>query len=679
MMKQRFRAWTIPLALLALCLVSYGLWIPKLGFYFDDWPVLLVSRLPQVSDFWKFYQFDRPFSAWTFALTAPILGTRPLVWHVFTLFLRWLTVLGMWWSLKGLWPRHARQVAWMAFLFAIYPVFDQQTIAVAYSQHWITYGLFFLSLGAMIQSVRVRRWFWPYTILALGAAAFHLLTMEYFVGLELLRPVVLWILEEEKEFRQRIRVVLRTWIPYALLLVLYVIWRLFFLKLPGEDPNNPALIYNLASQPLGVIVRVAQLGIQDTVNLLVSAWYRTLDPTKIIITDRSILFSWFMALLSAAGLAVYLMRMRSEEETPSQAAPQRSWITQAMLLGGLAILLGPLPVWLTDRQAITSLYGGRFALASMFGASIFMVGILEIITPLRLPKIILVSSLVGLAVGFHLRTAHDFTWYWNKQYQFYWQLYWRAPYIKPDTAIYSDGEIFSYMGKISTATAINLLYPFPPEQSNVSYWFYELYPGLVRHLDQAVKGLELRTDFRTFHFSGSTQNSILINYEPEAGRCLWVLGPLDEDNSDLPKITYEALPLSNLNRIEPVSPASGYPPQTIFGPEPEHTWCYFFQKADLARQMGDWKQVAQLGDQAQKEGNSPNDPQEWLPFIEGYAHVGNWEAARTWSLHVFKVNQLLSPRLCNLWDRIEADVTPPANIEGDIAQMRARFSCEPAN
>ena len=87
-------------------------------------------------------------AAWTYILTTPFLGTAPINWHVFTLLLRWLAVLGMWWALRGLWPNKTRQVTWMALLFAVYPVFFQQPIAVAYSQHFITYALFFLSDAA---------------------------------------------------------------------------------------------------------------------------------------------------------------------------------------------------------------------------------------------------------------------------------------------------------------------------------------------------------------------------------------------------------------------------------------------------------------------------------------------------------------------------------------------------
>jgi len=68
-------------------------------------------------------------------------------------------------------------------------------------------------------------------------------------------------------------------------------------------------------------------------------------------------------------------------------------------------------------------------------------------------------------------------------------------------------------------------------------------------------------------------------------------------------------------------------PEEIFGPEPEHDWCYFYQKAELARQYGDWETIVELGDQVEKNGFTPAVGMEYEPFIEGYAHQGKWETA----------------------------------------------------
>jgi len=64
-------------------------------------------------------------------------------------------------------------------------------------------------------------------------------------------------------------------------------------------------------------------------------------------------------------------------------------------------------------------------------------------------------------------------------------------------------------------------------------------------------------------------------------------------------------------------------PVKIFGTELPHEWCFYYQKADLARQQGDWKEIARLGNEAQKLELHPDDQIEWMPFLQAYAFTGN--------------------------------------------------------
>jgi hypothetical protein len=188
----------------------------------------------------------------------------------------------------------------------------------------------------------------------------------------------------------------------------------------------------------------------------------------------------------------------------------------------------------------------------------------------------------------------------------------------------------------------------------------------------------METSFRNFRFTGSTLDSVMIYYVPESGKCLWVLSPEDQENPELPELLTGGVPLSDLSQIKPETGPGGKPPNSIFGPEPEHTWCYYFEKADLARQTGDWQRVAELGDQAEKAGFSPNDPQEWIPFIEGYAKVGRWEEAIQKTLHVYRINFRFGPRLCHIWEGLLKNSEPPSGKLDEIQAMRERLECSPA-
>jgi hypothetical protein len=110
----------------------------------------------------------------------------------------------------------------------------------------------------------------------------------------------------------------------------------------------------------------------------------------------------------------------------------------------------------------------------------------------------------------------------------------------------------------------------------------------------------------------------------------------------------------------------------IFGPEPEHTWCYYFEKADLARQQENWEQVADLGDQVFAIPYYPDDNSEYLPFVEAYARTGRWEQARDLTRKTADLMPILRPALCAIWQRVESGpegAIPPAQVEKMKAEL----------
>ena len=79
---------------------------------------------------------------------------------------------------------------------------------------------------------------------------------------------------------------------------------------------------------------------------------------------------------------------------------------------------------------------------------------------------------------------------------------------------------------------------------------------------------------------------------------------------------------SHLDQVD-VTAAITIPPTAIFGDEPAHNWCYYFEKADLALQKGDFAEIVSLQSEADQKGYHPDDKTEWLPFILANAETGN--------------------------------------------------------
>lgn len=663
----------IPFVLLFIIVVSFGLLIPWLGFYWDDWPIIYLTKTQGTAGFRDFYQYDRPFSAWTYIVFAPVLGTSPLGWHIFTLLLRWLTVVFLWASLRIVWPKKPRPVFWIALLFAVCPIFTQQSVAVAYSQHWLCYLLYFCSVYFMLKAQGDRRYFYLFTALAVFISLVQMLTLEYFLGLELLRPIILWLYYRAREPESSVLLIFKRaassgWI-YVVLLITYVLWRIFFLRLADVDPNRPVFFGELLNSPIQALIDLGQKAIQDFIYLITS-WLVAVKPGDIDLHRPFSLAALAIAVLATALLWLTVNRYRSAGENEKEDA----WHIHAMIFGVLAVLLGTLPVWLIDRQISVGPLGSRFSLAAMSGISLIFVGFLEWLSPRNKAKFTVICLLIGVAIYTNLYTAKAFQQSWEKQRAFYWQLFWRAPYIQPGTAFISNGEIFPYVGLYSTSMGITLLYPPVEHPQEIPYWFFTYWEHLYQFPNEIVAGTVLEDGIRNYSFRGDSKDALLLDFSPELTRCLKFVSLRDSDNKDIPDSIQGLLSISNLEQIKREPLDNWNPPASIFGAEPEHAWCYYFEKAELAYQYEEWPQVIRIMDESKRQGFAPTDMQEYMPLLDAYLHTSNIEAAMALSVQMKLLSDRVDDRVCNAWFSA-SERNLDSEFSSALGDVRERFRC----
>jgi hypothetical protein len=179
---------------------------------------------------------------------------------------------------------------------------------------------------------------------------------------------------------------------------------------------------------------------------------------------------------------------------------------------------------------------------------------------------------------------------------------------------------------------------------------------------------------RTIYFHGSTSQVIVI-YMPADG-CLRVLDPRRGDQityAQRSRILVEAVPLSDLSNII----VNGQTAKLPFLAEPEHSWCYYYAKAELAYQQQDWKQVIELIDEATSSGYSPEDPFEWLPYIEAQALTGNIRAAREVSSMTLEEEPSIRKGLCQVWTRVQAEGAAQSEREESMQHVLEALQCPP--
>ncbi|MHC1783300.1 MAG: hypothetical protein AB9891_11215 [Anaerolineaceae bacterium] len=674
------KSWFIPVVLLVVSIAAYGLQISKLGFYWDDWEDVFLYHLGDPSFFWNYFAYDRPFTAWVYVVFFPILQMDPVRWQIFILVLRWLSLVGFWWTFKQLWPRREAEIGWFTLLLSVYPGFTQQAVSVTYSRHFVSYALFSLSLCLMVLSLKKPRFYWLFTVLGAGAAWLQMMTIEYLFGLELLRPFIIWFFDPDDQagFWKHLWKTIKRWLPYLLALAIFVYWRFVIFASASPDPeaNAPVLMANLLKDPLGQILSLVQIIAQDFIYLVLFVWTSPLEPDQIDLFSKSALFSWAVSAALAVSIGWLFLKMRPVDPNgDGKNADQFGW--QAALLGVLAILFGGLPVWSTNRQIIVGLWSDRFSIAPMFGAALLVVAIIEIVGYKRMQKYVLAGIILTLAVSSQIRTTNKYRLNWEIQRDYYWQLFWRAPALEPGTAVMGTKMPFGLIADYSVSYALNSIYAPGLQSTRVPYWFFSAMRNRGNEVPDFKDDLPVKYTLRNVVFEGNTSESIVVNYKTGQA-CVRVLTPADQYS---PLLTTDEQTLATISHLEQILPESNpaISPEKIFGPEPEHDWCYYFENADLARQMGDWETAALLGDKAQDLGLAPATGMEWVPFMEGYANTGNWQKAALINDKAFEETNNMQTYLCQAWKRIEQSAPGSDGKIAALEAVRKKLDCAAVN
>jgi hypothetical protein len=253
----------------------------------------------------------------------------------------------------------------------------------------------------------------------------------------------------------------------------------------------------------------------------------------------------------------------------------------------------------------------------------------------------------------------------------------RAPTLLPNTAIIAEQEILPYMGDYPTAYGINATYAQKETgTSHVPYWFFAVSENFWGQESALLAGgMPLEAERHISTFSGDSRKSLFIAYDDSLSPCLWVLGPDSANLKDLSSFLRKASAISALDRIENLPAETSFP--GLLGKPDNLAWCTIYQRSDLAKQFEEWEQVRQNWQFAQMNGLHPFHSYEYLPFIEAYAHLGDWETAYDLTRTANRVNAGMDSVLCPLWGRLETSATASPERDEAVARIKDKIGCQP--
>lgn len=643
-----------------ITIIAYGLLLPVTGFYWDDLPFAWIAKFLGPAEFVPAFMPFRPFLGPIFYFTTSLIPPVPLYWQVFALVIRFLIGIAAWWMFQQIFPNRKTLAFFAALLMLIFPGYSQHWVAYTHiNQELIPFLFYLLSFGFTFKALRTQKKI--DTLIALLLQICGIFPTEYFFGIEGLR-FFLFLTFFQGNLIERFTKTIKTWLPYLLIWVLNAAWLVYYYRFgPYESyevtaTQSPNFFYFL-TQALDALWKT---GFYIWTQVLVLTFSTLRAPASFLALG--------LAALSFILLVHYLLRSAQPEATDKTLAI-------FLLITGIGgILLGRLPSLAAGLPLTLQSSYDRFMISIMLGSVMFVLGLLELLVKHHRTRIIILSALIALGIGQQFFNANIFRRDWQQQGEIYWQMAWRMPALEPNTLLLTHQMPIDYETDNSFTAPINWMYA--PNYTRADLPYMLLYTekriggGTLPALE---KGISIIYPYRTVEFKSSTSNAVVI-YMPQNG-CLRVLDSQHGDleiYSNLPDSLTDAIPLSDTSRIitNPSQPAR--PP---FFSKPEHGWCYYFAKAALANQQSDYETASTLAKEAMALGLQPEDPYEWLVFVEAYVMNGETTQAVEISNTVLAEGGKTLKAVCKVWEQIQAQ--GPAEGAEAVESARLRLGCNP--
>lgn len=625
-----------PVEVLLILVIAAVTYLPNLSratIYRDDWYYVMDRLIGGPGVYQEMFSIDRPARGPLFESYFQLFGIQPFPYHMSSFLWRVAGGLAALWLFHQLWPRQRLATFLMALLFALYPGYLRWMEGFENQPRILSSFLEALSIALTLQAIRATRTtskilLWISSILTGWA---YIALVDFAFGMEIFRLLCVFLLVHRQQktlpFVKKSVLALRAWSTAVFIPIGFLFWRFFLFQ--NERPVTDVglqLSYLITSPLLTGMWWLARL-FQSTLNVAILAWgapfFQSLFEiglsnivTGIIIAGITFLLLWWGSSL--------LRKKENNDANGFDAVANERWQSEAILVGLVGVIAGVLPVIVANRYVNFAGYS-HYALPASLASVMVVVGLVSLIDS-RSVRLGIASVIVLLAVLTHytasLRILHE-----EQVIADFWhQVVWRAPAIKAGTTLVVNYPSIDYAEDVdAVAGPANFIYF--PEQTNQIPAVYPLIalPQMDYITKDVLGGGSRSYGYRT-HVGEIDYGNILVISQPSQNACIHMI------NAQWPRYSEEdpdqVLLLGEYSNIQNVITEGTAPrlAEFIFGPEPDHTWCYYYQQADMALQQEDWEKIIEIADKVNQLKLSPNDRIEWAPFLQAYALRGEENA-----------------------------------------------------
>jgi hypothetical protein len=575
------------------------------------------------------FAIDRPLRALVMIPAYYLFGPNPLYYNMSAFLFRFLSGLFFLWTLRMVWPNQRWMTLSAALLFLAYPGFLSQPNAIDYQSHLSGLAAGMLSIALTVKALQTEKRKTALYIFSILLGWFYLSQIEWYIGLEFFRFgcvfVVALNLRGLKDLGglETLRRFLRWAYLFILVPAVFLAWRVFIFKSERGATDINLQFGDVLSSPGTFLLNWMRTLGDDSLDVLFRAWLVPLQRLGSGVSVVTWISGFGIAALILVAVWITLSRipkLGSGNPADGPVMNRASRRGEIFWLGLGLVVCGLLPVILVGRYVDFANYSRYTLIASAGVALLWALGI-SLIPNTKLRTALLSVLLISAALThyanalMHVRSTEIVNNFW-------WQVSWRIPQLEPGTTLVTRYPVTAEEDYFVWGPA-NLIYH--TQSAHKDYVQPAIYAALLNSDTVASVQTKQPQDFSNRRGIRTYKNyrNILIISKPTPASCVQVIdGNQIELSSGEDSRVKAIASFSDISRIV-IDKSFQTPPAIQFGIQPPHDWCYYYQKASYARQLGDWDEVERLGNEARSLGLSAGDEIEWMPFLQADAHFDN--------------------------------------------------------